>query len=85
MRKAAPMRGAARVRSKNANLAEQQDTASLRAEQALADLPDGTVLEVPIEVFASRPVRDDEIPTLREVWWRQRRLGHRLPTEQASS
>ncbi len=28
-----------------------------------------------------RPVRDDEIPELRALWWRQARLGLRLPAE----
>ena len=28
-----------------------------------------------------RPVRDDEIPELRAIWWRQARLGLRLPAE----
>ncbi len=28
-----------------------------------------------------RPVRDDEIPELRALWWRQAALGHRLPAE----
>ena len=28
-----------------------------------------------------RPVRDDEIPELRVLWWRQAALGHRLPAE----
>ena len=28
-----------------------------------------------------RPVRADEIPELRALWWRQRALGHRLPAE----
>ncbi len=28
-----------------------------------------------------RPIRADEIPMLRAMWWRQARLGHRLPAE----
>ncbi len=28
-----------------------------------------------------RPVRADEIPELRSIYWRQARLGHRLPAE----
>ncbi len=28
-----------------------------------------------------RPLRADEIPELRSIYWRQARLGHRLPAE----
>ncbi len=28
-----------------------------------------------------RPVRDDEIPELRVLWWRQASAGHLLPAE----
>ena len=28
-----------------------------------------------------RPVRPDEIPELRAIWWRQAALGNRLPAE----
>ena len=31
--------------------------------------------------LVSRPVRPDEIPELRAMWWRQVGLGHRLPAE----
>ena len=31
--------------------------------------------------LVSRPVRPDEIPELRALWWRQAALGHRLPPE----
>ena len=27
------------------------------------------------------PIRPDEIPELRALWWRQAVLGHRLPAE----
>ncbi len=27
------------------------------------------------------PIRPDEIPELRALWWRQAALGHRLPAE----
>ena len=28
-----------------------------------------------------RPVRPDEVPEIRAIWWRQAALGHRLPPE----
>ena len=31
--------------------------------------------------LVSRPVRPEEIPELRAMWWRQVALGHRLPAE----
>ena len=31
--------------------------------------------------LVSRPVRPDEIPDLRALWWRQAALGRRLPAE----
>ena len=36
---------------------------------------------VDIADLVPRPVRLDEIPMLRAMWWRQARLGHRLPAE----
>ena len=35
----------------------------------------------PISQLLPRPVRPDEIPELRALWWRQAALGHRLPAE----
>ena len=47
------------------------------------DSGDGS--EDSLEIFVSqllpRPVRPDEIPELRAMWWRQVALGHRLPAE----
>ena len=38
-------------------------------------------LDLPVSQLLPRPVRPDEIPELRAMWWRQARLGHRLPAE----
>ena len=38
-------------------------------------------LDLPVSQLLPRPVRPDEIPELRGMWWRQARLGHRLPAE----
>ena len=54
----------------------------------MRDEPDYTVQEEPSQVafvdvaqLIPRPIRADEIPELRAMWWRQARLGHRLPAE----
>ena len=44
------------------------------------DGPD-TNLEVPVSQLVPRPVRPDEIPELRAIWWRQIAHGIRLPAE----
>ena len=36
---------------------------------------------VDVADLVSRPVRADEIPELRSIYWRQARLGHHLPAE----
>ena len=36
---------------------------------------------VDVADLVPRPIRADEIPELRALWWRQARLGHRLPAE----
>ena len=36
---------------------------------------------VDIADLVPRPVRADEIPELRSIYWRQAALGHRLPAE----
>ena len=36
---------------------------------------------VDVAQLLPRPVRADEIPELRAMWWRQAALGHRLPAE----
>ncbi len=36
---------------------------------------------VDVAQLIPRPIRDDELPELRALWWRQARLGHRLPAE----
>ena len=38
-------------------------------------------LDIEVSQLVSRPVRSDEIPELRAMWWRQVALGHRLPAE----
>jgi hypothetical protein len=40
-----------------------------------------TNLEIPVSQLPPRPVRADEIPELRALWWCQAALGHRLPAE----
>ncbi len=44
------------------------------------DKSDHTVF-VDVSQLLPRPVRPDEIPELRAIWWRQIALGHRLPAE----
>ncbi len=36
---------------------------------------------IDIADLVPRPVRADEIPELRSIYWRQAALGHRLPAE----
>ena len=36
---------------------------------------------IDVTQLVPRDVRPDEIPELRALWWRQARLGHRLPAE----
>ena len=36
---------------------------------------------VDVAQLIPRPIRADEIPELRAMWWRQARLGLRLPAE----
>ena len=38
-------------------------------------------IEIDFADLVPRPVRADEILDLRELWWRQVALGHRLPAE----
>ena len=38
-------------------------------------------VEIDVAQLIPRPVRADELPELRAMWWRQARLGHRLPAE----
>ena len=40
-----------------------------------------SLVEIDVEDLVPRPVRPDEVPELRAIWWRQARLGHRLPAE----
>ena len=42
--------------------------------------PNHTIF-IDIADLVPRPVRADEIPELRSIYWRQARLGHRLPAE----
>jgi hypothetical protein len=41
----------------------------------------GRTTFIDIADLVPRPVRADEIPELRSIYWRQARLGHRLPAE----
>ncbi len=45
-----------------------------------SDGPDHAV-DIPVSQLAPRPIRVDEIPELRRIYWRQAALGHRLPAE----
>ena len=47
------------------------------------DSGDGSEHSLDIDVcqLVPRPVRPDEIPELRAIFWRQVALGHRLPAE----
>ncbi len=36
---------------------------------------------LPVFRLFPRPMRPDEIPHVRRVWWDQARLGYRLPAE----
>ena len=38
-------------------------------------------VDIPVSQLVPRPVRDDEIPELRALWWHQAALSHRLPAE----
>ena len=38
-------------------------------------------LSICVSQLLPRPVRPNEIPELRAIWWRQVALGHRLPVE----
>ncbi len=39
------------------------------------------VISLPVESFIERPMRPGERWLVRAVWWRQWRLGYRLPAE----
>ncbi len=36
---------------------------------------------VPVDRLIPRPMRPDELPNVRRLWWRFARQGHRLPAE----
>ena len=36
---------------------------------------------IDVAQLVPRPVRPDEVPELRAIFWRQAALGHRLPAE----
>ena len=40
-----------------------------------------TSITLPVESFVERPMRPGERWLVRAVWWRQWRLGHRMPAE----
>ena len=45
-----------------------------------SDEPD-SILDIPVSQLRPRPVRPDEIPELRAVWWRLAAQGIRMPAE----
>ena len=55
------------------------------APQKIIALGSGDILEHSLDISVSqlvpRPVRTDEIPELRAIYWRLARLGLRLPAE----
>ena len=54
----------------------------MRDEHDFAGKEDpGHTTFVNVADLVPRAVRDDEIPELRHIYWRQARLGHRLPAE----
>ncbi len=40
-----------------------------------------TRIDLPLDSLIPRPMRSDEVPHVRRVWWRQAALGHRMPAE----
>ncbi len=40
-----------------------------------------TCIHFPVDRLILRPIRSDEIPHVRRVWWRLTSIGHRLPPE----
>ncbi len=38
-------------------------------------------IRFPVDRLIPRPIRPDEVPHVRRVWWRQAALGYRLPAE----
>ncbi len=49
-------------------------------DYAVRGVPSHTTF-IDIADLVPRPVRADEIPELRSIYWRQAALGHRLPAE----
>ncbi len=41
----------------------------------------GTCIHFPVDRLILRPIRPDESPHVRRVWWRLTSIGHRLPPE----
>ena len=42
---------------------------------------DPSFIVIDVAQLVPRPVRADELPELRRIYWRQAALGHRLPAE----
>ena len=40
-----------------------------------------TRIHFPVDRLIPRPIRPDEVPHVRRIWWRLTRVGHRLPAE----
>ncbi len=40
-----------------------------------------TCIHIPVDRLIARPIRPDEVPHVRRVWWRLASIGHRLPPE----
>ncbi len=54
----------------------------MRRHRDLAAQSDpGRTIVIDVVHLLPRPVRPDELPELRALWWRQAALGHRLPAE----
>ena len=71
--KKAPHKAGPKARNKSS---EQQYTRSL----AVLQISPG-VVEIPVENLHLRPMRPEERSLVRSIWWRQWRLGHRMPAE----
>ena len=53
----------------------------MRDERDYTAQEDPSFIEIEVADLVPRPVRADEIPELRSIYWRQAALGHRLPAE----
>ena len=53
----------------------------MRDEPDFAAQGDPSFIEIDVAQLVPRPVRPDEVPELRAIFWRQVALGHHLPAE----